>query len=233
MKCLAKTFSALVAMAPVALGAVAGLAVAPPGAHAAGSPDIVISQQYGGGGNTGATYKNDFVELFNRGTTTVNVTGWTVQYQSAAGTGVWQKTLLSGSIQAGQYYLVQEAPGTGGTLNLPTPDAIGSIAMSSSNGKLVVARDSVTLSGGCPSSSSIADLFGYGSATCFEGTVAAALSNTTSASRNNNGCTDTDNNLSDFTAGAPNPRNTASPKNTCVTTPVTPSTWGAVKALYR
>ncbi|MEQ1530867.1 MAG: hypothetical protein ABL925_16240, partial [Methylococcales bacterium] len=31
------------------------------------SPNIVISQVYGGGGNTGATYKNDFIELFNRG----------------------------------------------------------------------------------------------------------------------------------------------------------------------
>src|SRR5215213_2411048 len=32
------------------------------------STSIVISQVYGGGGNSGATYQNDFVELFNRGT---------------------------------------------------------------------------------------------------------------------------------------------------------------------
>ena len=32
------------------------------------SPDIVISQVYGGGGNSGATLTNDFIELFNRGT---------------------------------------------------------------------------------------------------------------------------------------------------------------------
>ena len=38
----------------------------------AGSSTLVISQVYGGGGNAGATYKNDFVEVFNRGTTSVN-----------------------------------------------------------------------------------------------------------------------------------------------------------------
>src|SRR5712671_724260 len=76
------------------------------------SPGIVISQVYGGGGNAGATLKNDFIELFNRGTTAVNVTGWSVQYASAAG-AAWQVTNLSGSIAPGQYYLVQEAAGTG------------------------------------------------------------------------------------------------------------------------
>ena len=37
---------------------------------------------------SGATYRNDFIELFNRGTNPVNVTGWSVQYASASGT--WQ-----------------------------------------------------------------------------------------------------------------------------------------------
>src|SRR5207249_585645 len=83
---------------------------------------IVISQIYGGGGNSGATYKNDFIELFNRGAAPVNVTGWSVQYASATGT-TWQVTNLSGSISPGQYYLIQELAGAGGTTNLPTPDA--------------------------------------------------------------------------------------------------------------
>ena len=51
------------------------------------SPDIVISQVYGGGGNAGAVYTHDFIELFNRGTTTVSLAGWSVQYASATGTG--------------------------------------------------------------------------------------------------------------------------------------------------
>ncbi len=34
----------------------------------AASPDIVISEVYGGGGNAGATLTNDFIELYNHGT---------------------------------------------------------------------------------------------------------------------------------------------------------------------
>ena len=44
---------------------------------------VVISQIYGGGGNAGATFRNDFVELFNRGAQTVNINGWSVQYSAA------------------------------------------------------------------------------------------------------------------------------------------------------
>src|SRR5687768_13456695 len=94
------------------------------------SSTIVISQVYGGGGNSGATLRNDFIELFNRGTSPVSLSGWSVQYASSAGT-TWQKTDLSAvTLQPGQYYLIQEAQGAGGTTNLPTPDATGAIAMS-------------------------------------------------------------------------------------------------------
>jgi predicted extracellular nuclease len=71
-----------------------------PTAGSAPSPNIVVSQVYGGGGNSGATLTNDFIELFNRGSSAVDVTGWSVQYASAAGTS-WQRTNLSGSIAAG------------------------------------------------------------------------------------------------------------------------------------
>src|SRR5215217_3892357 len=106
-----------------------------PMAHAAPSTTVVISQVYGGGGNSGATYKNDFIELFNRGTSTVSLAGWSVQYASATGT-TWQSTPLTGSIAPGQYYLVQEAVGTGGTVSLPTPNATGTILMSATAGKV-------------------------------------------------------------------------------------------------
>src|SRR5262249_43131182 len=36
---------------------------------------VVISQVYGGSANAASTYHNDFVELHNRGTTTVNLGG--------------------------------------------------------------------------------------------------------------------------------------------------------------
>src|SRR6476469_10019439 len=96
--------------------AAAALALAAPASAA--SPDVVISQVYGGGGNSGATYTNDFVELYNRGTGPVDLTGWSVQYASAAGTS-WQVTALAGSLAAGKHYMVQEGAGSGGTTALP------------------------------------------------------------------------------------------------------------------
>lgn len=76
--------------------------------------DVVISQVYGGGGSAGATFTNDFIELFNRGASAINLTGWSVQYASASGVS-WAVTPLTGSIAPGGYYLVRQAAGTGGT----------------------------------------------------------------------------------------------------------------------
>jgi len=197
------------------------LSLVPPGSQSvlAVSPNIVVSQVYGGGGNSGATLKNDFVELFNRGATSVSVAGWTVQYASTTGIS-WQKTTLSGSIAPGQYYLVQEAQGAGGTVNLPAPDAIGTIPMSATGGKVALVNNSTTLAGSCPTGVNVIDFIGYDGANCFEGSgPAAALNNTTAALRFLDGCVDTDNNASDFAASAPNPRNSASPFKDCSAPP--------------
>jgi len=135
-------------------------------AQAAGSPDIVISQVYGGGGNASSEYKNDFVELFNRGTVAVSIGGWSVQYASAAGSS-WQVTLLtSATLQPGQHYLVQEAQGAGGTTNLPTPDATGSIAMSATTGMVALVTNTTALTSATPlPNSAIRDFVGFGSPT--------------------------------------------------------------------
>src|SRR5580765_8021950 len=120
----------------LSLAAVISLLLLTAGHPRAVSSSIVISQIYGGGGNAGATFKNDFIELFNRGSSAVSLAGWSVQYNSSGSTtGAWQVTPLSGTIQPGQYYLVQEAVGAGGTVNLPAPDATGTIAMSATAGK--------------------------------------------------------------------------------------------------
>jgi len=108
---------------------------------------VVISQVYGGGGNAGSTFKNDFIELFNSSGATVTVDGWSVQYASAAGT-TWQVTNLSGSIAPGQYYLVQESQGAGGTTALPTPNATGTIAMSATVGKVALLSSTTALMDG-------------------------------------------------------------------------------------
>jgi predicted extracellular nuclease len=192
----------------------AALALASPAAAA--SPDIVVSQVYGGGGNSGATLRNDFIELFNRGTAAVDVSGWSVQYASSAGT-TWQVTPLTGTIEPGQYYLVREAAGTGGTQDLPAPDASGSIAMSATAGKVALVTAATPLACGatCAAAPGVRDFVGYGGANDFEGAPAPGLSNTTADARAANGCQDTDSNAADFAAAAPQPRNTATQRASC------------------
>ena len=205
--------------------------------------NLVISQVYGGGGNSGASYRNDFIELFNRGTTTVDfsVTPYSLQYAGVStgssgnfgGTGGSNKTnLVTGTLAPGQYFLVQEAAGTGGTTNLPPPDATGSIAMSAATGKVALVAGTAALpSLNCPgddgstpfnpNNSIIADLVGYGSfaATaghCFEGAgPAPAPGNATAILRKAGGCVDTNDNTGDFFVSSPKPRNTASSLNDC------------------
>jgi predicted extracellular nuclease len=180
------------------------------------STSIVISQVYGGGGNAGSTFTNDFIELHNVSGSPVSVAGWSVQYASATGTS-WQVTNLTGSIPAGGYYLVQEAVGAGGTTPLPTPDATGAIPMSATAGKVALSNSTTALSGACPSGAAIVDFVGFGTTpNCFEGTgPTPAPSNTTAVLRGGSGCNDTDQNASDFTAGAPLPRNSAVAAFTC------------------
>jgi hypothetical protein len=193
----------------------------------AASPDVVVSQVFGGGGNSGSPLQNDFVELFNRGSTSVDVTGWTVQYATAS-SSTWQRTTLSGTIVPGGYYLVQEASSAAVGSTLPTPDVTGSINLSASSGKVAVVRGSTSLScgasaGSCASDASIADLVGYGSAADYEGSGAApGLSSTNAAVRAGEGCTDTDSNASDFSASSPSPRNSASATITCSGSPTPP-----------
>jgi uncharacterized repeat protein (TIGR02543 family) len=191
-----------------------GFAWAAPPAAIASSPDVVISQVYGGGGNGGSTYKNDFIELHNRSNATVLLTGWSVQYASSGGT-TWSKTNLSGSIAPGAYYLVQEAQGTGGTTNLPTPDVTGTIAMSATDGKVALSNTTTTLTGSCPTGGAVVDFVGFGSANCSESSAMAVLTNTTAGLRKSAGCVDSDNNASDFATGAPTPRNSAAATRTC------------------
>ena len=85
-----------------------GLALAP--VATAASTTVVINEVYGGGGNSGATYKNDFIELRNIGTAPLSIMGWEVQYASATGTS-WSGTILGGTVAPGGSYLVQEAAG--------------------------------------------------------------------------------------------------------------------------
>ncbi len=117
------------------VAALAGTAVLAGPALASGN--VVVSQVYGGGGNSGATLKNDYIELYNRSSASVDLSSWSVQYASSAGSS-WSRTNLSGSIAPGATYLIQESAGTGGTVDLPSPNATGTIAMSATAGKVAL-----------------------------------------------------------------------------------------------
>jgi predicted extracellular nuclease len=174
----------------------------------AGVGKVVISQVYGGGGNSGATYVNDFIELYNSGTASVDLSTYAVQYAGSSGS-TWQQTSLSGSLAPGHYYLIQEASGSSGTTALPAPQAIGSIMMSATSGKVALTRTQSALTVSNPvGSANVVDFVGYGAANAYEGTgPAPTLSNVTSALRAGSGATDTNNNAADFTAATVNPRN--------------------------
>jgi DNA/RNA endonuclease G (NUC1) len=180
---------------------------------------VVISQIYGGGGNSGATYNHDFVELHNAGPVEVSVEGWSVQYASASGTGAFSPAALHGSIKPGAYYLVSLAGGSNG-IDLPASDASGGLNMSASSGKVALADQAVSL--GCNGGSTpcteaqaahIIDLVGFGSANYFEGegTAPGAGGNDRAIFRKQDGNQDTDENADDFASAEVAPRNSASP----------------------
>lgn len=180
-----------------------------------GSPDIVISQVYGGGGNSGAVYTHDFVELYNRGASAVDVSGWTVQY-AASTSSSWSTVAIAGTIPAGGYYLIQLASGGSVGVPLPTPDATGTINMSASGGKVALVMSDTKLTcggsnGPCLPNPLIRDLVGYGTtADAYEGTGRApTLSASTAALRGGGGSVDTDDNSLDFTEDTPTPHNSS------------------------
>ncbi|NUR80240.1 MAG: nuclease, partial [Dermatophilaceae bacterium] len=181
--------------------ATASVVVAP--TAGAVSSDVVISEVYGGGGNSGATYRNDFVELRNNGSAAVSVAGWSVQYASASGTS-WLRTALTGSVPAGGSYLVQLYGGSTTGAALPTPDVTGTTNLSATSGKVALVTNNTTLACGsnCDAAAGVKDFVGYGTANDYETAPAPAGSNTTSPTRSG---PDTDNNRADFTAAAPTP----------------------------
>ncbi|NOU92450.1 hypothetical protein GC093_04265 [Paenibacillus sp. LMG 31456] len=179
----------------------------------AAAAHVVINQIYGAGGNSGASYKNDFIELYNPTGIEVDLNGWSVQYASSAGT-TWAVTNLTKKIPAYGYYLVSEAGGTNGTA-LPSPDDSGTIPMAANNGKVVLVSSTDAITGGALpadySASHIIDYVGYGTATAFEGTGPTPAPDTLNSVQRKGYGQDTNYNNNDFTKVAVNPRNTSSP----------------------
>ncbi|MFM8710383.1 MAG: T9SS type A sorting domain-containing protein, partial [Sphingomonadales bacterium] len=208
------------------------------------STTLVISQVYGGGGATtgSATYQFDYIELYNRSSTSQSLNGLSLVYGSATGLFASSSSnafaLPNVSIPSGGYYLIQcGGAGTVGSTFPVTSDATtpgSNMSLSSTNGKvaLVVTASFTTNSCGgtltpCTlPSPAIIDLVSYGgSSTNAEGGAPVGnLSTIAGAVRKSNGQQDTDNNLNDFNVvTAPVPRNSGSPL------PVTFTSFSATK----
>lgn len=187
-----------------------GLALVPSAASAAVDADspLVISEVYGGGGNSGAAFNRDFVELANTGDTTIDLSGYSVQYASATGAS-WQVTKLGDvDLPAGQQLLVGQATGSNTALPGFDADVEGTIAMSGSGAKVALVSSETALAGstGIAALDQVVDLVGWGATTSsFAGSgPAPGTGNGTSVSRDAD-FSNTADNAADFDAVTPTP----------------------------
>jgi hypothetical protein len=178
---------------------------------------VVISQIYGGGGNTpppASAYNVDFIEIYNRSALPVDLTGWSVQYADPIDPlGFFdprESALLSGSIKPGQYMLIRcTVPNS---LGAPAPDADfvfrEPIGIGHTGGKVALVRTSTLLGAAC-TRADVEDFVGYGgAAACFEGIgPTGTVDNDTAVVRKLGGAQDTDQSFNDFTVTTPFPHN--------------------------
>ena len=187
--------------------------------RAATPNNVVISQIYTAGGNNGATYNADFVELFNPTAGSLTLNNYSIQYASAAGASISTVTLLPSTVTLapGQHYLVAATPGSNGVALPATPDLPNtSIAFGAASGKIALVDRPTALSAACPTTGAdIVDYIAYGTGTSCATGAAAPAPSTSLADIRVNACTVTGNSSTEFATGAPSPRNLASPAVSC------------------
>jgi hypothetical protein len=193
-------------------------------AQAGADSNIVISQIYTRGGEPGAIYQNDFIELYNRGNSIVDINGWTLHIATVEGSfasdfGVHFTSSSSIPIFPGMHMLFTFTTGGANGQPLSGDFPLPFVSLGSTSGRIILLGKDKTLPAGCPASpdptGAVVDYVGYGTATCFEGAVAPVPAATKSLTRINGGCTDTNNNLADFPLADPNPRGFSSPIVLC------------------
>jgi uncharacterized protein len=191
--------------------AVAGtLAIAPAVAQASvttPSANLVISEVFGGGGGNNAYYANDFVVVFNAASSPQSLNGLSLQYATDNGAiSASNVTVLPDiSLQPGQHFLLAaQNAGAGKQMPLvPSPDLTVSSVIEGDSGTVFLVDNTTSLTSA--TSASIIDEVGFGNgtgdgtkATDFLGSPIPDLSQTTGAVRDGNGCTNTNDNASDF-----------------------------------
>lgn len=107
------------------------------------STDVIITQVYGGGGNSGAVYKSDFVEFYNSSSIDVDISGWTLYYLGATATttNVKYEFPTNTNIKAGKYFALKCADGTGTqpawNINF---DGTSTLALGGTAGKIILMK---------------------------------------------------------------------------------------------
>lgn len=175
------------------------------------SPHLVISQFQVG---SAASFNDEFIELHNTSSGSVDLNGYRVVYRSSSGTNdvafvEWNTSTI---VPAGGYYLITSTNYDGAVPgNISYNPTTCSCSMSGSSGGLAIRFGAVN-------SGVIIDSVGYGSATNIfvETTPAATAPNDAGNARKTNGCQDTDNNQNDFSILNPaDPRNASSSLINC------------------
>ncbi len=209
------------------------------------SPNVRIAQVYAGGGSGSATasYKKDYVVLFNNAGVDIDISNWALEYGS--NTGTWgsattnyfvfpANTWIAGC----SYLLVACGTAGAGGADLPmTPDFLTTnISMSGTAGKvgLFTALNS-NVACGSEAAGTLVDKVAWATATCPEGAgVTGTINVTVAFVRGGNGAVDTDNNATDFSiVPTPVPFYSATPATACQPVPAETQSWGALKSTFR
>ena len=178
----------------------------------------MITEVYGGGGNSGATYNADFVELYNASNAPISLGGRSLQYRASGTTSVPTNifALPSVTVPAQSHFLVQGAGGTTGVAIPKTPDAVMAINMSGTAGQIFLADSAtgiqpVTNGSLDYSAGKVIDFFGYGSAAVSETAPKSGSITASQSYKRSSPPVDSDNNNNDFTISpvAPGPENCA------------------------
>jgi predicted extracellular nuclease/2',3'-cyclic-nucleotide 2'-phosphodiesterase (5'-nucleotidase family) len=181
--------------------------LAPAPAAEAASTGLVIKEVYGAGGNAGAVYNADFVELYNPQSTPVSMNGLFVQYRSN-GNGVGgTQALPDRTLPPGEHFLVQmsAAGSTGASLPQPNLVASPSINMAAAGGQIILGTATSYGTGNLVGAPGVVDAFGTSGASSYEAAPAPAVATASQSLNRSATGGDTDNNASDFSLGAPTP----------------------------
>ena len=190
-------------------------------AQSIANSDIRISQIYSRGGEASATFQNDYIELFNRGQTNVDINGWSLNIANFA--GIPPNIQISSSairffnpagiiMTPGSHLLIKFGGSGGNGQPLPTPDInLSPFPISDTGAQIALLDKDKTLPFGfCPAAPDltgvVVDYVGYGIAICAEGTATLAPPPDKALLRVGGGCTDNNDNLADFSFATPNPR---------------------------